>query len=161
MALKWSWRGVSVNLGLLLVVLLLCGVGLELAWRALPISDSMGWNRTPPLSERAKRFEVSAPVKIVALGDSFAEWRTGEGSNMFDLLQQDFSDRGARILNLGQAGADVLDYTAAYRNYVGFKPDAIILKCQTDRESMNLGQPAKVLISIVNREVHITADGQT
>jgi len=124
---KWSWRGVSINLGLLLAVLLLCGVGLELAWRALPISDSMGWNRTLPLSERAKRFEVSAPMKIVALGDSFAEWRAGEGSNMFDLLQKDFSDRGGRILNLGQAGTDVLDHITAYHNYVGFKPDAIIM----------------------------------
>jgi hypothetical protein len=127
MAPKWSWRGVSINLGLLLAVLLLCGVGLELAWRALPISDSMGWNRTLPLAERAKRFEVSAPMKIVALGDSFAEWRAGEESNMFDLLQKDFSDRGGRILNLGHAGTDVSDHTAAYHNYVGFKPDAIIM----------------------------------
>ena len=121
------WRGMRGNLVLILVAVGLCAVGLEFACRVLPVSDSMGWNRTPPLSDRVKRFAASAPMKIVALGDSFAEWRAGEGVNMFDLLQKDLSDQGCKILNLGQAGTDVIDYLEAYRRYVNFTPDAIIL----------------------------------
>jgi lysophospholipase L1-like esterase len=121
------WRGTGGNLVLILLVVGLCAVGLEFACRLLPVSDSMGWNRTPPLSERAKRFTASGPMKIVALGDSFAEWRAGEGVNMFDLLQQDLSHQGCKILNLGQAGTDVIDYLEAYRRYVNFQPDAIVL----------------------------------
>ena len=124
---KGFWGGMRGNLVLILVVVALCAVGLEFACRALPVSDSMGWNRTPPLSERTKRFEASSPMKIVALGDSFAEWRAGEGVNMFDLLQANLSDQGCKILNLGQAGTDVIDYIEAYRRYVNFQPDAIIM----------------------------------
>jgi hypothetical protein len=121
------WGGMRGNLVLILVAVVLCAVGLEFACRVLPVSDSMGWNRTLPLSERAKRFDASSPIKIVALGDSFAEWRAGEGVNMFDLLQEDLSRQGCKILNLGQAGTDVIDYIGAYRRYVNFTPDAIIL----------------------------------
>ena len=121
------WRGMGGKLVLILVAVALCALGLEFACRALPVSDSMGWNRTLPLSERTKRFKASSPIKIVALGDSFAEWRTGEGVNMFDLLQVDLSNRGCKILNLGQAGTDVIDYIESYRRYVNFTPDAIIL----------------------------------
>jgi hypothetical protein len=121
------WGGMWGNLVLILVAVVLCAVGLEFACRVLPVSDSMGWNRTLPLSERAKRFDASSPIKIVALGDSFAEWRAGEGVNMFDLLQEDLSHQGCKILNLGQAGTDVIDYIGAYRRYVNFTPDAIIL----------------------------------
>jgi lysophospholipase L1-like esterase len=124
---KGFWGGIWGNLVLMLVVLGLCAVGLELACRVLPVSDSMGWNRTLPLAERAKRFDVSAPIKIVALGDSFIEWRAGEGVNMFDLLQVDLSLQGCKILNLGQAGTDVIDYIASYHRYVHFTPDVIIL----------------------------------
>jgi lysophospholipase L1-like esterase len=115
------------NLVLILVAVVVCAVGLEFACRVLPVSDSMGWNRTLPLSARANRFDASAPMKIVALGDSFAEWRAGEGVNMFDLLQGDLSHQGCKILNLGQAGTDVIDYIESYRRYVNFTPDAIIL----------------------------------
>lgn len=121
------WRGMGGNLILILVVVMLCAVGLEFACRVLPVSDSMGWNRTLPLAERAKRFETASPVKIVALGDSFTEWRAGEGVNMFDLLQKDMSDQGCMILNLGQAGTDVIDYIEAYHRYVNFTPDVIIM----------------------------------
>lgn len=124
---KGFWGGMGGNLVLILVAVALCAVGLEFACRALPVSDSMGWNRTPPLAERTKRFEVSSPMKIVALGDSFAEWRSGEGVNMFDLLQADLSGQGCKILNLGQAGTDVMDYIEAYQHYVNFKPDGIII----------------------------------
>jgi lysophospholipase L1-like esterase len=124
---KGFWGGTRGNLALMLVVLGLCAVGLEFACRVLPVSDSMGWNRTLPLAERAKRFDTSAPMKIVALGDSFAEWRAGEGVNMFDLLQVDLSPQGGKILNLGQAGTDVIDYIASYHRYVHFTPDVIIL----------------------------------
>ena len=115
------------SLVLILLVVILCAVGLEFACRMLPVSDSMGWNRALPLSERAQRFKVSSPIKIVALGDSFAEWRAGEGVNMFDLLQKDLSDQGCMVLNLGQAGTDVIDYIEAYRRNVTFTPDAIIV----------------------------------
>lgn len=121
------WGRMGGNLILILVVVMVCAVGLEFACRVLPVSDSMGWNRSRPLAERAKRFEATSPVKLVALGDSFAEWRAGEGVNMFDLLQQDLSDQGCKILNLGQAGTDVIDYLEAYRRYVNFTPDAIII----------------------------------
>jgi lysophospholipase L1-like esterase len=121
------WGGMRGSLVLVLLVVALCAVGLEFACRALPVSDSMGWNRTLPLAERVKRFDASSPIKIVALGDSFAEWRAGEGLNMFDLLQKDLSGQGCRILNLGQAGTDVMDYIGAYRRNVKFTPDAIIL----------------------------------
>jgi lysophospholipase L1-like esterase len=121
------WRRMGGNLILILGVGMLCAVGLEFACRVLPVSDSMGWNRALPLAERAKRFEAPSPLKIVALGDSFAEWRAGEGVNMFDLLQKDLSDQGCKILNLGQAGTDVIDYLEAYRRYVNFTPDAIIM----------------------------------
>jgi lysophospholipase L1-like esterase len=123
---KGFWGGIGGNLVLILVAVVLCAVVLEFACRVLPVSDRMGWNRTLPLAERAKRFDVSAPVKIVALGDSFAEWRAGEGVNMFDLLQKDLSPQGCKILNLGQAGTDVIDYIESYRRYVNFTPDAII-----------------------------------
>ncbi len=121
------WRRMGGNFVLILVAVVLCAVGLEFACRVLPVSDSMGWNRTLPLSERAKRFDASSPMKIVALGNSFAEWRAGEGVNMFDLLQEDLSPQGCKILNLGQAGTDVVDYIESYRRYVNFTPDAIIL----------------------------------
>jgi hypothetical protein len=121
------WRGIGGKLVLILVAVVLCALGLEFACRMLPVSDSMGWNRTLPLSERTKRFDASSPLKIVALGDSFAEWRAGEGVNMFDLLQVDLSSQGCKILNLGQAGTDVIDYIEAYRRYVNFTPDATIL----------------------------------
>jgi hypothetical protein len=124
---KGFWGGTRGNLVLMLAALVLCAVGLEFACRVLPVSDSMGWNRTLPLSERTKRFDVSAPMKIVALGDSFAEWRAGEGVNMFDLLQVDLSRQGCKVLNLGQAGTDVIDYIESYRRHVNFTPDAIIL----------------------------------
>jgi hypothetical protein len=124
---KGFWGGMRGKLVLMLVAVVLCAVGLEFACRVLPVSDSMGWNRTLPLSERAKRFDASAPVKIVALGDSFAEWRAGEGVNQFDLLQKDLSPQGCKILNLGQAGTDVLGYIESYRQYVTFTPDAIIM----------------------------------
>ena len=124
---KGFWGGMRGNLALMLAALVLCAVGLEFACRMLPVSDSMGWNRTLPLSERAKRFDAAAPLKIVALGDSFVEWRAGEGVNMFDLLQGDLSRQGGKILNLGQAGTDVIDYIESYRQYVHFTPDAIIL----------------------------------
>ena len=107
---KGFWGGMWGNLALMLAALVLCAVGLEFACRLLPVSDSMGWNRTLPLSERAKRFDAGAPLKIPALGDSFVEWRAGEGVNMFDLLQGDLSRQGCKILNLGQAGTDGIDY---------------------------------------------------
>ena len=123
---KGFWGGMRGSLVLMLMAAVLCAVGLEFACRMLPVSDSMGWNRALPLAERAKRFEASSPVKIVALGDSFAEWRAGEGVNMFDLLQKDLSDQVCTILNLGQAGTNVIDYIEAYRRNVTFTPDAII-----------------------------------
>jgi hypothetical protein len=121
------WGGMRGKLVLILVAVVLCALGLEFTCRVLPVADSMGWNRTLPLSERAKRFEASSPMTIVALGDSFAEWRAGEGVNMFDLLQVDLSSQGCKILNLGHAGTDVIDYFESYRRYVNFTPDAIIL----------------------------------
>ena len=141
---KGFWRGRAVNLLLIVVVLVFCMVGLEFACRVLPISDSMGWNRTLPLPERAKRFESSSPVKIVAVGDSFAEWRAGEGVNMFDLLQNDLSGQGCKILNLGHAGTDVIDYVNGYRHYVAFKPDAIIMSLYLGNDVLNYTETSRV-----------------
>jgi hypothetical protein len=125
--LRGFWRGNGGNFVLMAVVIVLCALTLEFAFRVLPFSDSMGWSRTLSASERAKRFDASAPLKIVGLGDSFAEWRTGEGVNMFDVLQKDLADKGCRILNLGHSSTDVIDYTRKYRQYVTFQPDATIM----------------------------------
>ena len=138
------WLGRRGNLVLLVLVVGFCAVTLEFTCRALPISDSMGWNRTPPLSERVKRFDSAAPEKIVALGDSFAEWRAGEGVNMFDLLQDNLADVGGKILNLSQAGTDVVDYTDAYHQYVRFQPDAIIMSLYLGNDVVNYQETSRL-----------------
>jgi hypothetical protein len=124
---KKFWQGRGGNFVLAAIVMGLCLIGLEFAFRLLPFTDTMGWSRTLSTAERTKRFDSAAPKKIVALGDSFTEWRTGDGVNMFDLLQKDFADQGCRILNLGHSGTDVIGYADSYRRYVTFQPDAVVM----------------------------------
>ena len=93
--------------------------------RALPISDRLGWNRTPTPEERVRRFEKLSGPRVVCLGDSYLEWRAGSGVNFLDRAQKELPRLA--LLNLGRAGTDVDRYVHAYDRYVRFDPDLVVI----------------------------------
>lgn len=116
-----------VNIFLSLSAFLISIFVFELVLRISPLSDRLGWNRVPLLSKRVQKFDLAAKIKVVSLGDSFAEWRSGEGVNMFDYAQKNLSDRGVAILNLGRGGIGVDQYIVIYKKYIRFKPDCVVM----------------------------------
>jgi len=99
----------------------------EFVLRVMPVTDKLGWVRIPSLSQRVKRFDKKTEIKVVALGDSFVAWRTGEGVNMFDRIPRNILGREVSVLNLGVPGTDLKQYVGIYNNYVAFQPDYIFL----------------------------------
>ena len=124
---KNPFHNLLINIILMLAVITVLGAIFELLVRILPISDNIGWSRAPLLGQRVKKFNVSAPIKIVALGDSFLAWCAGEGKNMFDFVQKNLNKKGYAILNLGSPGGEIDNYIEIYEKYVRFKPEGIIV----------------------------------
>jgi hypothetical protein len=120
-------RTTLVNLIVLVAAVVVSLYAAELILRMSPLSDKLGWNRVIALSKRVAQFNPSARIKIVVLGDSFAEWRAGEGLNMFDQLRAASSAQGYSILNLGRGGTDIDMYVAIYRKYVHFTPELVVI----------------------------------
>ena len=119
----------------------------EAVVRSLPVANVLGWQQATPIQTRVAEFDSGTPVKIVALGDSFAEWRAGQGANMFDHAKAGLSGRHAALLNLGQSGTDVDQYIAAYHRYVRFVPDQIVLLLYlgNDVHVYSPGQPSQAI----------------
>jgi hypothetical protein len=142
-----------INMLLTLAASLISVYAIELVLRISPLSDRLGWNRTLPFSRRVEKFNQAAKIKIVALGDSFVEWRSGEGVNMFDHLQDNLSSKGCAVINLGSGGADIRTYIAIYKKYVNFKPDLVIMCVYLGDDIKNYPSYSEIdKISIVETE---------
>lgn len=118
---------VLINVILTLAISLISICACELIVRALPLSDRLGCNGVLPLSKRIEKFNLNAKIKIVCLGDSFLEWRAGEGTNMLDYVQKNLFAKNCAVLNLGRGGTDIDGYIASYNKYIHFKPDCIVM----------------------------------
>lgn len=112
------------------LLLIACSISIcfcEFVVRVLPLSDRIGWQRAPSFAKRLEKFNRNAKYKIVVLGDSFAEWRYGEGVNMFDYAAKRFSPAEIAVLNLGKSALGVDCYIEIYKEYVHFTPSLVII----------------------------------
>ena len=82
-------KSAFVNLSLAVSVTALCFLGGEWLLRISPLSDRMGWNLIAPVSERVAALspKQAGVVRILSLGDSFAEWRDTTKDNFLRVAE--------------------------------------------------------------------------
>jgi hypothetical protein len=66
-------------------------------------------------------------MRLLILGDSFAQdWHSG--TSMYEIMREELTDRGIRILNLAQGGMGPLDYVSEMKAFgYSYRPDLTIL----------------------------------
>lgn len=90
--------------------------------RKLPIGDKLGWNRVAPVRERLQSVGPIAEgeLRVLGLGDSFAEFRDSDGQNFMRFLESGARDAGLNVVlhNLGEGGTGLARYQENFDQYV-------------------------------------------
>jgi hypothetical protein len=109
------------NLALLLVGTAGGLIASEWIARSTDFADRFAWNLAPSVRQRVQSASVREPgeVRILGLGDSFAEFREHDGGNFYRLVEERARAAGfdLSLVNLGEAGTGVKQYLANLRAY--------------------------------------------
>lgn len=109
------------NLTILLAAMALSFLALEWVVRMTPLSDRLGWSRVPPIAERLGDIAPKRPgeMRIMSLGDSFAEFRDTEGRNFLRFAESSARRDGynVTVYNLAQAGTGLKDYARTFQDF--------------------------------------------
>ncbi len=111
-----------VKLSLAATSALLALLVAEWGVRKLPIGDKLGWNRVAPVNERLQSVEPIAEgeLRVLGLGDSFAEFRDSDGQNFMRFLESGARDAGRNVVlhNLGEGGTGLARYQENFEQYI-------------------------------------------
>lgn len=111
-----------VRCSLALLSTLLALVVAEWSIRRLPIGDKLGWNRVAPVSERLASVQAIAEgeLRVLGLGDSFAEFRDSDGQNFMRFLESGAQAAGRNVVlhNLGEGGTGLERYRENFDQYL-------------------------------------------
>lgn len=159
-------RNLAANLavfgGACAVALVFGEGGLRLLGR--PTAED-GWRSVPPLEQRVATIppKASGRLRMLALGDSFTEYRDGTGENWARLLATEARHDGVDIelWNLGQAGTSVPHYLKNLRSYGrALSPDIVAVglylgndpfEYELEREKKHRGLPPDPVQTIGRR----------
>jgi hypothetical protein len=96
----------------------------EVVVRRSPAMDRLGWNRVPSVLERlaAVRPRVQdepGELRVLGLGDSFADFRDTDGANFLRVLEREAIAAGRPVVldNLGEAGTGLVRYLENLERY--------------------------------------------
>ena len=120
-------RRILINAAPALGAILVCFVAGEALIRALPLAERLGWSDTRPVTTRLAetRPKAAGVIRILALGDSFTEWRDTAGLSFIRVAARKIEASGARVevINLAEAGTGVPEYRANFaRRRKGSRP---------------------------------------
>src|SRR5207237_3222661 len=114
---NWLLLASSVRIALLIA---------EFVFRYLPLGDMAGWSMVAPVAERAAAVPPKGGrTRIVALGDSFTEWRDNTGHSFVRVAERLLPS--VEMVNLGESGNDVEDYFGNFLQYGrDMRPDLVV-----------------------------------
>src|SRR5438445_5511693 len=115
---NWLLLASSVTIALLIA---------EFVFRYLPLGDMAGWSMVAPVAERAAAVPPKGGrTRIVALGDSFTEWRDNTGHSFVRVAERLLPS--VEMVNLGESGNDVEDYFGNFLQYGReLRPDLVLI----------------------------------
>lgn len=125
-------RGRLINAVLAIVVTALCVVAGEAILRNLPVAERFGWSGAVPVEDRiaAVRPKTHGTLRILALGDSFTEWRDTDGLSFIRVAARDLGKAGmpVDVVNLAEAGTGIPEYRANFARAVErVAPDLVVI----------------------------------
>jgi len=129
---KSSARARLANAALAVATLAICFVVGEAIIRMLPAAERLGFTDSSPVAARAAAAGPKEPgrIRIVALGDSFTEWRDRSGGSFVRVAERALNDVGKKVevVNLAEAGTGIPEYFAnLVRNADALKPDMVVV----------------------------------
>ena len=124
--------GTLINLSLLIGSTVLSFLACEWVLRWSYVSDTIGWNLVAPVAQRVEQAgqKRDGVMRILTLGDSFAEWRDTTNDNFFRVAERQLVSSGQRIdlVNLGEAGTGLPQYFGNLLRYgPSVDPDLVII----------------------------------
>jgi lysophospholipase L1-like esterase len=125
-------RARLANMALLVATLALCFVAGEAIIRMLPAAERLGFSDSAPVGERVAAAGPKQPgrTRILALGDSFTEWRDRSRGSFVRVAERALNDAGKKVevVNLAEAGTGIPEYFANFvRNADALKPDLVVV----------------------------------
>jgi len=129
---KSGARGLLINAALAIGTILICFVAGEALIRVLPLAERLGWTDTRPVATRLADAppKVAGVLRILALGDSFTEWRDAAGLSFIRVAAREIEASGARVevVNLAEAGTGIPEYRANFARAADrLAPDLVVI----------------------------------